>query len=249
MSDNSLVIIAGRNAVREALERSPASIEKVYLQKEIKGLNPIRNVAIRAGVPVKFLPLSGLQRLAGGVIHQGAIAVESAFSYWDYSKLLSNIASDLNMTRELCPRILLLDGIQDPRNFGAIIRSAVAFDVKGIIVSSHHMAPVSTSTIKSSSGAALRIPIARVGRLADIIPELKERGYYVYGASSTGTISMWYINWQCPVVLIIGSEDRGLYPDTERLCDELFSIPMTGDIESLNASVATGIVLAVASKP
>jgi len=243
------MMIAGRHAVQEALERSPSSIEKVYLQREAKGLHLIRNLAINAGVPVNVVPLSGLQRIAGGVKHQGVLAVESYFSYSDYTLLLAEIAATPELVRELCPRILLLDGVQDPRNFGAIIRSAVAFDVKGIIVSSHHMAPVSPSTIKASSGTALRIPIARVSRLADIIVELKERGYYVYGASSTGSLSMWEMNWKCPVALVVGSEGRGLFPDTERLCDELISIPIIGDVESLNVSVAAGIMLSVACQP
>ncbi len=249
MSDKSLVLIAGRNAVREALERSPASIEKVYLQIETRGLDQIKRLAFTANIPVKFLPQSGLRRLSGKIPHQGVVAVESGFSYMDYTRLLGEIASDPDQVRQICPRILMLDGIQDPRNFGAIIRSAVAFNMRGIIVSSHHMAPMSTSTIKASSGTALRIPIARVGRLADVIPELKERGYYVYGTTSNGSVSIWDINWKCPVALVVGSEDRGLFPDTERQCDALISIPITGDIESLNASVATGIILSVACRP
>ena len=249
MSDHSSLIITGRNPVREVLERAPSSIEKIYVLRDTKQLNFIRNLARQKHIPVQVLPPSGLKRLAGGALHQGVIAVQPAFAYADYTTMLAKIAPNLDSVRSLQPRLLLLDGIQDPRNFGAIVRCAVAFDVKGIIVSSHHMAPVSPAMVKASSGAALRIPIARVPRLADVIGEIKERGYYVYGAAGSGSVSMWDIDWKCAIALVIGSEGRGLYPDTERLCDQLLSIPISGDMESLNASVATGILLAKACQP
>ena len=243
------LIIAGRNAVREALEHNPASLEKICLQQDARGLKQIRLLASRAGVPVQTLPPDGLRRLAGGVAHQGAIALQAAFTYTDYSVMLATITPDLDTVRAVRPRLLLLDGIQDPRNFGAIIRSATAFGVKGVIVCSHHMAPINTAMVKASSGTALRIPIARVGRLADVIPELKERGYFVYGASASGDSSIWSINWECPLALVVGSEGRGIFPDTERVCDNLISIPMSGAVESLNVSVAAGILLALAFQP
>lgn len=249
MPTDSPLIITGRNAVREALEQNPESLEKVCLQRETRGLREIRSLATKAGVPIQVLPREGLRRLAGGASHQGAIAQHASFAYVDYSKMLAAIAENLDVVKMQCPRILLLDGIQDPRNFGAIVRSAVAFGVKGIIVCSHHMAPVNAAMVKASSGTAVRMPTARVGRLADVIPELKERGYFVYGTSAQGACSIWNLNWNCPVALVIGSEGRGLFPDTERICDRLVSIPMSGDVESLNASVATGILLAVAFQP
>ena len=249
MSDHTPLIIAGRNPVREVLERDPHSIEKIYLLRDAKRLHHIRSLAHQKQIPVQVLPAGGLKRLAGGALHQGVIAVQPAFAYADYTAMLAKIAPDLDTVRSLQPRLWLLDGIQDPRNFGAIVRCAVAFDVKGILVSSHHMAPVSPAMVKASSGAALRIPIARVGRLADVIGEIKERGYYVYGASHSGSVSMWNINWKYPIALVIGSEGRGLFSDNERLCDQLLSIPISGDMESLNASVATGILLAKACQP
>ncbi len=249
MSADSSFVIAGRNAVREALEHAPASLEKVYLQQNARGLGQIRQRASDAGIPVQILPLEGLQRLAGGVVHQGAIALQTAFAYADYSAMLAEIAPDLDTVRAACPRLLLLDGIQDPRNFGAVIRSAAAFGAGGVIVCSHHMAPVSAAMVKASSGTALRMPIARVGRLADVIPELKERGYFVYGASASGDRSIWSVNWECPLALVLGSEGRGLFSDTERACDHLITIPMSGAVESLNVSVAAGILFALAFRP
>ena len=249
ISDDSTLIIAGRNAVREILERNPASIDKVCLQQYSNGLKQIRILASKAGVPIQFVPQDALRRLTGGVVHQGVVAKRAVFTYTDYSDMLSAISTDLDVVRSTRPRLLLLDGIQDPRNFGAIIRSAVAFGVKGVIVSSHHMAPVNAAMVKASSGTALRIPIAQIQRLSDVILELQERGYIVYGASVGGDCSMWNIDWKCPIALVVGSEARGLYPDTERVCDHLISIPMGGDAESLNASVSTGILLALAFQP
>ncbi len=249
MPTDSPLIIAGRNAVREALERTPESLEKVCLQKDARGLGQIRRLASRAGIPVQVLPRDGLRRLAGGMTHQGVVALQSAFAYADYSVMLKAVAADLDTVRAQRPRLLLLDGIQDPRNFGAIVRSAAAFGIRGIIVCAHHMAPVNAAMVKASSGTAVRMPIARVGRLADVIPELKERGYFVYGTAAHGADSIWETNWNCPVALVIGSEGRGLFPDTERICDRLVSIPMCGEVESLNASVATGILLAMAFQP
>jgi len=249
MPADSPLLITGRNAVREVLERNPASIEKVCFQRESRGLKSIRGLASRAGVPIQVLPPNAFSRLAGRVIHQGVIAMRSAFIYADYSSMLAAIAPNLDTVQAVRPRLMLLDGIQDPRNFGAIVRSAVAFGVQGMIVCVHHMAPVNAAMIKASSGAALRIPIARVNRLVDVIPELKERGYFVYGASASGDHSIWDINWNRSLALVIGSEGRGLFQDTERVCDHLVSIPMGGDVESLNASVSAGILLAFAFQP
>ena len=170
--DTSLIIV-GRNAVREALERNPASLERVCLQRDARGLNRIRKLASRAGVSVRVLPQDGLRNLAGKVPHQGVLALQAAFKYADYSEMLAAIAPNLDLVRTKRPRLLLLDGIEDPRNFGAAVRSAAAFGVNGVIVCSHHMAPVSTAMVKASSGTATRMPIARVERLADVIPELQ----------------------------------------------------------------------------
>ncbi len=246
MPIDSSVIITGRNAVREALEHDSASIDKVCIQQGTRGLGYIKSLASKSKIPIQVLPSGGLRRLVGKVAHQGIVALQSTFSYMDYSDMLASIAPDLDSVRANRPRILLLDGIQDPRNFGAIVRSAVAFDVNGLIVCSHHMASVTPAMVKASSGTATRIPIARIQRLADIIPELKERGYFIYGSSANGECSIWNVDWQCPVALVIGSEGRGLFVDTERECDKLISIPIKGDVNSLNVSVATGILLSVA---
>ncbi|MDE2955701.1 MAG: 23S rRNA (guanosine(2251)-2'-O)-methyltransferase RlmB [Bacteroidota bacterium] len=235
-------IITGRNAVREALEREPLQLEHICIRRGARGLYHLRRIADKAQVQVKELPESGLTRIAGSVRHQGVIAVRAALAYQDSVAMLARIAPDLDTVKRKCPRLLLLDGIQDPRNFGAILRTAVAAGVAGVIVPSRKMAPLSDATLRASSGTAARISIARVNSLIDIIWPLKERGFYVYGAAGAGE-SLWETNWQRPVALVLGSEGRGLQAATARECDQLVSVPLPGDAQSLNVAVAAGILL------
>ena len=238
----SQIIIAGPNAVREALEREPLQLENICIRRGARGIRHLRQSASKAQVPVKELPESGLNRIAGSVRHQGVIAVRAAIAYQDSVAMLAKIAPDLDTVKRQRPRLLLVDGIQDPRNLGAVLRTAVAAGVAGVIVPSRKMAPLSDATLRASSGMASRIPIARVNELTEIIWPLKERGFHVYGAAGAGE-SMWETNWQRPVALVLGSEGRGLKPATARECDRLVSVPLPGDAQSLNVAVAAGILL------
>ena len=235
-------IVTGRNAVREAVEREPLQLEHICIRRGAQGLQNIRRKAAKAQVPVRELPESGLNRIAGSVRHQGVIAQRAAIAYQESSAMLAAIAPDLETVKRRKPRLLLLDGLQDPRNYGALLRTAVAAGVSGVIVPSRRMAPLSAATVRASSGMAARIPIARVKELADILWPLKERGYFVYGATETGE-SLWTTNWHRPIALVMGSEGRGLTQTVAQECDQLVSIPMSGDAQSLNVAVAAGILL------
>ena len=237
-------VLAGRNAVLEALQREPHRLERICVQTASQGLSAFWKLAAQSGVPVQQLPRAALQRMAGKAVHQGVVAIRSAIAYQDVDAMLAAIAPSLDDVKQLRPRLLMLDGIQDPRNYGAIVRSAVAFGVAGIIVPARGMAPLSPAMIKASSGTASRIPIARTGSLAAQVPALQERGYYVYGASTRAGASLWSLDWDRPTALVIGSEGHGLRRETARVCDGMVSIPMPGDVASLNASVAAGILLA-----
>ena len=237
------VLIVGRKPVLEALEREPSEIEKVWLQQGGRGLHALRRRAREAGVPVQEAPLPRINSLAGKVRHQGVVAVRSTLPYHDVEAMLAAIARNLDVVRRDKPRLLLLDRIEDPRNFGALVRTAVAAGVKGVIVPTRRMAPLSAAMIKASAGAAQRIPIARTDNLMDTIEQLKERGYYVAGASGEEGVSVWDANWDRPMALVVGSEGKGLQPRIAEHCDFLVSIPMPGDVESLNVSVAAGILL------
>ena len=241
-NSSSRTVIAGRNAVREALEREPLQLENICIRRGARGFHHLRRGAEKVQIPVRELPESGLNRIAGSVRHQGVIALRAAIAYQDCTAMLAAIAPDMDAVKQQRPRLLLLDGIQDPRNFGAILRTAVAAGVAGVIVPTRKMAPLSDATVRASSGTATRIPIARVGDLTQVIWPLKERGFYVYGAAGAGE-SLWETTWQRPVALVLGAEGRGLKPATARQCDKLVSIPLPGDVQSLNVAVAAGILL------
>lgn len=243
MPDSS--IIAGRNPVREALERGERSIEKVLLAKGGggKAVDAIRQAAKEAGVPVQFVPQAKLNSVAPGINHQGAVAIAAALGYAVLEDMLHAIAPDPDAVRAAQPVLVALDGIEDPHNFGAILRSAVAAGAAGVIVPERNQAPLSATTVKASAGTAARIPIARVTNLGDALLQLKERGYWVAGLDGGASETIWTQDWDLPIAIVVGSEGSGLGTRVRDTCDFLVSIPMRGPAESLNASVATGVTL------
>ena len=248
MSDTT--IIFGRIPVRETLERDPARLEKVMLQKGAGGrdIAEIRRIASEAGIQVQYVPAVRLTQLAGGGNHQGVAAVSAPLPYADLTEMLGDIAATRDDVISKRPRVLILDGIQDPYNFGAILRSAVASGTSGVIVPERNMAPLNAAAIKASAGTAGRISIARVTNVADTIYELKERGYWIAGADSEGETSVWEMDWDRPLGLVIGSEGEGIRRRVLEACDYRIRIPMHGPAESLNASVAAGIILFAATQ-
>ena len=180
--------------------------------------------------------------------HQGVIAFTAPFAYFNLDDMLAQIAPTLDQVQKRKPTLLLLDRIQDPYNFGAILRSAVAAGAAGVIVPKQDMAPLNAAALKASAGTAARIPIARVTKIQDVVYQLKERGYWIAGASEAGRTSIWDMDWDRPVVLIVGNEGQGISQSLMESCDFLVSIPMVGPIESLNVSVAAGIFLFVANR-
>ena len=242
--------LIGRNPVLEALQRDEIRITKVYLQTGISGSfgSQIRKLALSRHIPVQFVPSVKLNRFAGGLNHQGVVAFSTPVSYFDLDEMLTRIAPTKDQVRGQKPTLLLLDRIQDPYNFGAILRSAVAAGAAGVIVPKQDMAPLNAAALKASAGTAARIPIARVTKIQDVVYQLKERGYWIAGASEAGRTSIWDMDWDRPVVLIVGNEGQGISQSLTESCDFLVSIPMVGPIESLNVSVAAGIFLFVANR-
>lgn len=247
---HKITVVAGRNPVRELLQRGDAAIEKVLIQRSLAGgaLGALRSLAEKQGAPVQMVPPQTLDRHAPKANHQGVIALIAPVAYAELHPMLSDIAPDREGVRAECPVVVALDRITDPYNFGAILRSAVAAGAGGVIVPERHMAPLSAVTVKASAGAALRIPVARVANLSEALIQCKERGYWVIGLDAaspredeSGTV--WTCNWERPIVLVIGSEGEGLRSRVRSECDEVVSIPMRGEVESLNASVAAGVAL------
>ncbi len=245
--DRSLLL--GRNPVREALERDPRRIEKVMLQQGGgKDLSEIRRMAADAGIQVQYVPAGKLNQMARGLTHQGVAAHASPVRYVELNEMLASIAPTREDVKRLKPRVLVLDGIQDPFNFGAILRTAVASGTSGVIVPQRNMAPLNTAAIRASAGTAGRISIARVRNVTDTIYQLKERGYWVSGAAPKGEVSVWEMDWDRPSAIVIGSEGEGIRRRVLSECDFRVCIPMAGPAESLNASVAAGILLFAAGR-
>lgn len=238
-------LIVGRNPVVEALKERPTEIEKIFIQKSAEGsvVNEIRSLADRSDVPVQHVPPQRIEQMASDYTHQGIVGRTAPLSYRGFDEMLSEIAPRYEDVQARRPLLLVIDQITDTHNFGAILRTAVAADVAGVIVPSQHMAPLNTTTIKASAGLAGRVPVARVRSLANSIDMLKERGYWIAGLTGGAETSIWEMDWDRPLALVVGSEGEGMRASTERKCDFLVSIPMPGAAESLNVSVATGTAL------
>jgi len=248
-SDTSTLI--GREPVLEALERDDLGIEKVMLEQDASGtqIGAIRSAAEDRGTPVQYVPATRLRHEAEGAAHQGVVAITAPIRYREVDEMLSEIAPTWDDVQTKQPMLLVVDRVTDPRNFGAILRSAVAAGTDGVIVPTREMAPLNAAAIKASAGTAPRIPIARSDDLPRVLTQLKERGYFVYGAEGTAEASFWTADWARPIAVVLGSEGEGLAPKVAEACDELVAIPMRGPAESLNVSVAAGLLLFAAARP
>ncbi len=249
-SNNSGEFLCGRNAVREALSGDAQRIVKVILSKTStpQFAAEIRALSREAKIPVQTVPPQRLKRMLPDINHQGVAVVLSSVSYLSVHDLLTQAGSVLDEVRERKPLVLILDHIQDPYNFGAILRSAVGAGVAGVIIPDRDAAPVNATVLKTSAGAATRIPIARTRNLARVLDEMKERGYWIVGATGDGETSIWETDWDRPLGIVIGSEEKGMRSSVAGLCDHTVSIPLGEGVESLNASVAAGIILFAAAK-
>ncbi len=247
-TDTSL--LAGRNPVREALEREAERIEKVMIQRGAGGesIRAIRKLAERAGIPVQHVPAERLTKEAPEVNHQGVLAMAAPLTYRPLDAMLAAIAPTWDDVQARKPLLLVVDRVTDTHNFGALLRSAVAAGADGVIVPSRYMAPLNATVLKASAGTARRIPIARTDDLAQALVQLKERGYWVGGADAEGTESVWAADFDRPFALVVGSEGEGLRPEVAAACDLHLTIPMRGPAESLNVSVAAGILLFAAAR-
>jgi 23S rRNA (guanosine2251-2'-O)-methyltransferase len=229
-------IVFGRNPVMELL-RSGAEVESVLLQRgETRGPLPARIAAMAKdrGIPVKEVPREKLDALCGGV-HQGVAAVTASCRYGELEDIFARAGEEPVL-------IVVADGIEDPHNLGAMIRSAEAAGAHGGIVPRRRGAGLTAAAFKSSAGAAAHIPVVRVANLVQTVEQLKKRGVWVYAADMGG--SPWCsVRCDGPAALVVGAEDKGVSRLLREHCDHVLSLPMYGRVGSLNASVAAGIVL------
>lgn len=238
-------LLWGIHPVFEGLEREPARFTEVIIQRDKRGskIEEIITLAKDAGIKVQFVDsfrLSG--EGSAKVRHQGIVARITETPLLSFNELKEKMASRL--ARKEPTRIMILDSLQDPHNVGAIIRSALASGAAGVIVTRERSAPLGGTAAKSSAGAMSHIDICQVTNLSRALQELKELGFWVFGAVKDAEAqSIYEVDLTVPACLIVGSEGKGIRPLVKKECDFLISIPMAGDLDSLNSSVAAGVVL------
>ena len=232
-------IIIGRNSVMEAL-KSSHSINKILLAKgERQGsIKEVIALAKENRIIIQEVEMKKLDELTKGLRHQGVLAYASPVEYVELEDILQK-ANDLGQP----PFIVLLDELEDPHNLGAILRSADAAGVHGVLIPKRRSCPLSATVAKTSAGAVEYVPVARIGNVAQTIKELKKMEMWVVGADMEGDKNYYEADLTGALVLVIGGEGKGIGRLTKEQCDFLVQIPMCGKINSLNASVAGSILM------
>jgi 23S rRNA (guanosine2251-2'-O)-methyltransferase len=234
----------GINAVREAIGRRPVEYVLVGEGPHRERIQQIIDACRGAGVSVRFAPRPALERCAGTAQHQNVVAVCSARSYDDLATLLP---AGPGATAQ--PALLVvLDGVEDPANLGAVIRTTVAAGASGIIIPERRAAGLSPAVARSAAGALEHVRIARVANLVRALADLQERGVWVYGFEAGAARSYLELDYQISCALVLGGEGHGIHRLVRETCDQLAGIPLRGPVESLNVSVAAGILLYEASR-
>ncbi|MCD5406173.1 MAG: 23S rRNA (guanosine(2251)-2'-O)-methyltransferase RlmB [Desulfotomaculum sp.] len=230
-------IIAGRNPVREAL-RGGRALNKILIAAGVRGgsLQEITHLARAGQVPVQNVERNYLDKITDNAVHQGVVALAAAKEYVDLDDLLAGVPAGEQHF------LIILDGIHDPHNLGAIIRTADAAGVHGIIIPRRRAASLTTTVAKASAGAIEYLPVARVTNLVQTIKRLQDQGIWIVGADMDGRQLYWDSNLAGPVALVIGGEGKGLGRLVKERCDIVVKLPMLGKIGSLNVSVATSLL-------
>lgn len=234
-------IIFGINPVLEVLRSKPEHIEKLFvtdgaLNARLGG--ELMTRATDAEVKIERVDKEKLLRLAEGGVHQGVVAEVREFEYTDLKAIVST-----GKKSGKPGLVVLLDGIQDPHNLGAIIRSASAFGANGIVIMKDRAAGITGVVMKASAGAVAHIPVARVTNLSRAIEELKDAGYWSVAADPDGNQNAWDTKLDGPLAVVVGAEGAGVRHGVLSHCDYKVRIPMTGQVASLNASVSAGVLL------
>jgi len=230
--------IYGINSVAEALKARGRAFEWVGMAKERHDIRLQRLIedCRRLSVPVRFLQRSELDRMAGHVAHQGVVAVTSAKQYNDLEDVIAAKRGQYSL-------VVVLDGVEDPHNLGAILRTSDAAGADGVVIPDRRAAGVTGTVTKVSAGASEHLPIAKVANIARSVEDLKDRNIWTVGLDEHGKQSYDALDYKMDCALVLGAEGKGLHDLVKKKCDFLVSIPMLGKVSSLNVSVAAGVVL------
>ncbi|CCI85208.1 RNA methyltransferase [Lactobacillus pasteurii DSM 23907 = CRBIP 24.76] len=232
--------VFGRHAGIDFLKTQDVGrINKIFLQQGVQAdfASQVVYLAKKKGLIIQNVPKNKLDRLVQGGNHQGLVLAVSSFEYADLDQLLNKFEAENHDAF-----LLMLDSIEDPHNLGSILRSADATGVDAIIIPKRHATGLTSVVAKTSTGAIDYVPVARVNNLVQTTKELKKRGYWIFGTDMEGTD---YRKWDAKgkTVLVIGNEGKGISPLLKKQMDQTLTLPMVGHVQSLNASVATGVLL------
>jgi 23S rRNA (guanosine2251-2'-O)-methyltransferase len=233
-----MVVIYGIHAVSEALKSGARSFDYVGVSRERhdQRMQRIIDDSRASGVQVRFLQREELDRIAKVQTHQGVVAVTSSKQYADVDTLLEHRKGEYSF-------FLVLDGIEDPHNLGALIRTADGAGVDGVVIPERRAAGLTGTVVKASAGASEHLPIARVTNISRTLDEIKERNVWTVGLDERGTQSYTDLDYNMHCAIVLGAEGKGLHDLVRKRCDFLVSIPMAGQVPSLNVSVAGAVVM------
>ena len=232
-------VLVGRNAVTEAL-KSGRGINKLWIASGDRegSVAEIAALAKERGIVVQYVERAKIESLTGGHRHQGVLAYVAPVPYAELDDILKAAEE-----KGEAPFLVLLDELEDPHNLGALLRTADATGVHGILIPKRRSVSLNATVAKTSAGAVEYVPVARIGNIAQTLKKLKEKGFWVAGADMDGEKAYYEADLTGPLVLVVGSEGRGMSRLTKEACDFIVSMPMVGRINSLNASVAGSILM------
>jgi 23S rRNA (guanosine2251-2'-O)-methyltransferase len=231
-------VVYGRNAVAELLQTKPESIEKIYLQFNTSH-NKLKEIVItarRLKIPCGKARQEKLAQIAGTPKHQGVCALISTMRFYALEEILTS-------PRNTFPLLVFLQGLQDPHNIGAIIRTAEAVAADAVVLVEGKGSPVNAAVHKSSAGALTHMRVCKVKSLVKSLELLRDQGFQIIAADMDAEVNYTELDWRKPTVLVLGAEGSGLGPEARKQCDFLVRIPMAGCVESLNVSVSAGVLL------
>lgn len=233
------LFIYGRHPVMDALNREPDKVDKIFIRDTLSGggLQEILRLASEHKIPVQRVPGRKLSELVGAVNDQGFVAQVSPVSYLELDEWLESVDTATK------PLVLILDEIEDPHNFGAMLRTAAAVGATAVIVPKHRQAPINATVVKTSAGTAGMVPVVRVVNINSCIRDLQSAGFWIYALDQDAKESVWKHRFDSASALIVGSEGKGIREKTLELSDFKLSLPMAKGVESLNASVSAALVM------
>lgn len=231
-------MIFGLRAVAEAIE-SGVTLDKIFMKQDVTGemAKELAELSKRHGIPLLRVPIEKLNRFTRKN-HQGVVAFISPVEYFDVEEIVTRLFEE-----GIMPSIMILDGLTDTRNFGAIARTADCAGFDAVVIPERGSVSVTPDAIKTSAGALFNLPVCRCRNLLDTVRVMKSLGLKIMGASEKASYDYTKADYNVPVGIVMGAEDVGISPQIIRECDELVSIPMLGSISSLNVSVAAGVMM------